>query len=96
MLLFPSPTYHLLTQRESLLLVLRENGLMTFFLMLGVKHGPIIAAVILDLQSIRADQDLSGANEGIETILISLKNHRRNSFLQMTWMTGQLHWENCF
>ena len=53
--LLPNSTDHLLAQRESLLLVLREHHLMTLLLMLGVKHGPVVAAVILDLQGVGAD-----------------------------------------
>ena len=88
MLLFPSSAYHLLSQCKGLLRILREYSLVTFLLGFRIEHGPVIAAVVLDLQSVGADQNLGRANEGIETILISLKNHRRNSFLQMTWMTG--------
>ena len=53
--LFPSSAYHLLTQRKGLLLILREHGFMALFLMLGIEHGPVIAAVVLDLQGVGAN-----------------------------------------
>ena len=47
---------------------------MTFLLMLGVEHSPVIAAVVLDLQSVGADQNLGGADKGVETALIALQH----------------------
>ena len=74
MLLFPSPAYHLPTQSKSPLFILREHSLVVFLLMLGIKHGPVIAAVVLDLEGVRADQNLGGANEGVEAALIALQH----------------------
>ena len=42
--------------------------------MLGVKHGPVVPAVILDLQGVGADQDPGGANEGAEGPLVPLQH----------------------
>ena len=47
---------------------------MAFLLMLGVKHGPVIAAVVIDLQGIGADQNLGGANKSTESALITLQH----------------------
>ena len=44
---------------------------MALFLMFGVKHGPVVTAVILDLQRIGAYQKLGGANKGTQTALVA-------------------------
>lgn len=73
-LLFPGSAYHLLAQSEGLLLILREHSLVSFLLGFRIEHGPVIAAVILDLQGVGADQNLGGANEGVEGTLITLQH----------------------
>ena len=47
---------------------------MALLLMLGIEHGPVITTVILDLQGVRADQDLGRANEGSQSALIALQH----------------------
>ena len=74
MLLFPGSANHLLTHSKGLLLILREYRLMPLLLMLGIKHGPVIAAVIFNLEGVGADQNLGRANEGIEAALIALQH----------------------
>ena len=72
--LFPCSTGHLLTESEGLFLVLREHRLVAFFLMFGVEHGPVVAAVILDLQGVGTDQDFGRTNEGAQTPPVALQH----------------------
>ena len=43
---------------------------MAFLLGFRIEHGPVIAAVVFDLQGVGADQNLGGTNEGVERTLI--------------------------
>jgi len=76
--LLPRIAYHLRTQIESFRLILREYRLMAFLLGIRVKHGPVIAAVILDLQGIGADQDFSRTSEGTQGALVALQYSKQS------------------
>jgi len=51
---------------------------MAFLLGIRVKHGPVIAAVILDLQGIGADQDFSRTSEGTQGALVALQYSKQS------------------